>query len=73
MTARNLGVVFGREFFWLPEERGEPYTHPLVATLMRSRLSGAEFSDMAEKSLTVEWFIENAPTAFNPTSDSSNQ
>ncbi|KAF9792592.1 hypothetical protein BJ322DRAFT_995743 [Thelephora terrestris] len=42
-------------------------------TLMRSRLSGAEFSDMAEKSLTVEWFIENAPTAFNPALDSSNQ
>ncbi|KAJ7262261.1 hypothetical protein B0H12DRAFT_1069284 [Mycena haematopus] len=36
MTARNLGVVFGR----------------------------AEFSDMAGKALSVEWFIENAPQIF---------
>lgn len=41
-------------------------------TLMRSQDSGAEFSDMAGKSLTVEWLIENAPTIFNPTSDPLN-
>ena len=37
---------------------------PLVATLMRSQDSGAEFSDMAGKSLTVEWLVENAPAIF---------
>lgn len=72
MTARNLGVVFGREFLWLREWRGGLYIEPLVATLMRSQDSSAEFSDMAGKSLTVEWLIENAPTIFNPPSDSSN-
>ncbi|KAJ7733752.1 RhoGAP-domain-containing protein [Mycena maculata] len=33
-------------------------------TLMRSRDPGAEFSDMAGKALSVEWFIENAPHIF---------
>lgn len=33
-------------------------------TLMRSRDPGAEFSDMAGKALSVEWFIENAPRIF---------
>ncbi|KAJ7680241.1 hypothetical protein DFH06DRAFT_408284 [Mycena polygramma] len=33
-------------------------------TLMRSRDPGAEFSDMAGKALSVEWFIENAPQIF---------
>jgi len=42
-------------------------------TLIRSQDSAAEFSDMAGKSLTVEWLIENAPTIFNPASNSSNQ
>ncbi|KAF5370661.1 hypothetical protein D9758_001839 [Tetrapyrgos nigripes] len=35
-------------------------------TLMRSPIPGAEFSDMAGKALTVEWLVENAPQAFNP-------
>ncbi|KAJ7647409.1 RhoGAP-domain-containing protein [Roridomyces roridus] len=35
-------------------------------TLMRSRDPGAEFSDMAGKALSVEWFIENAPHIFPP-------
>lgn len=72
MTPRNLGVVFGREFLWLPKWSGELYIELLVATLMRSQDSGAEFSDMAGKSLTVEWLIENAPTIFTPPSDSLN-
>ncbi|KAF9650640.1 RhoGAP-domain-containing protein [Thelephora ganbajun] len=42
-------------------------------TLMRSQDSGAEFSDMAGKSLTVEWLVENAPAIFDPASHSSNQ
>ncbi|KAJ6586840.1 hypothetical protein DFH09DRAFT_1307948 [Mycena vulgaris] len=33
-------------------------------TLMRSRDPAAEFSDMAGKALSVEWFIENAPRIF---------
>ncbi|KAF7315358.1 Signal transducer [Mycena indigotica] len=35
-------------------------------TLMRSPDPGAEFSDMAGKALSVEWFIENAPQIFPP-------
>ncbi|THU95345.1 RhoGAP-domain-containing protein [Dendrothele bispora CBS 962.96] len=35
-------------------------------TLMRSSNPGAEFSDMAGKALSVEWLVENAPQAFNP-------
>lgn len=72
MTPRNLGVVFGREFLMLPRGCGGSYAEPVVATLMRSQDSGAEFSDMAGKSLTVEWLIENAPTIFSPPSDSLN-
>jgi len=72
MTARNLGVVFGREF-WSPKRCIVAYTDPLVATLMRSQDSGAEFSDMAGKSLTVEWLVENAPMIFAPASDPSSQ
>ena len=72
MTARNLGVVFGREFLCISRESAEWDTEPSVATLMRSQDSGAEFSDMAGKSLTVEWLIENAPPIFNPTSDPLN-
>ncbi|KAJ7072415.1 signal transducer [Mycena amicta] len=34
-------------------------------TLMRSPDPGAEFSDMAGKALSVEWFIENAPQIFS--------
>jgi hypothetical protein len=72
MTARNLGVVFGRESLWLPHRCRESDIEPLVATLMRSQDAGAEFSDMAGKSLTVEWLVENAPTVFdfNSPSDS---
>jgi len=33
-------------------------------TLMRSPDPSAEFSDMAGKALSVEWFIENAPHIF---------
>ncbi|SRR6266702_2430358 len=65
MTARNLGVVFGRTCL--------PYESPLIrsqpataATLMRSRNPSAEFSDMAGKALTIEWLVENAPTIFPP-------
>lgn len=63
MTGRNLGVVFGRTFVVL-------YSVVLVlipsyiATLMRSRDPGAEFSDMAGKALFIEWLVENAPTVF---------
>jgi len=35
-------------------------------TLMRSQDPSAEFSDMAGKALSVEWFIENAPQIFPP-------
>ncbi|KAJ7703285.1 hypothetical protein B0H17DRAFT_1194482 [Mycena rosella] len=34
-------------------------------TLMRSRDPGAEFSDMAGKALSIEWFIENATRIFS--------
>ena len=72
MTARNLGVVFGRKFR-LPKRYDGAHTDFLVATLMRSQDSGAEFSDMAGKSLTVEWLVENAPMIFTPASDPSSQ
>jgi len=39
-------------------------------TLMRSRVPGAEFADMAGKALTIEWLVENAPTIFPPSSTS---
>lgn len=63
MTARNLGVVFGRKsfFFSLSFE----VLIFILATLMRSRDPGAEFSDMAGKALFIEWLIENAPQVFN--------
>jgi Rho-type GTPase-activating protein 1/2 len=32
---------------------------------MKSRDPGAEFSDMAGKSLFIQWLIENAPEIFN--------
>ncbi|KAI0085050.1 hypothetical protein BDY19DRAFT_997119 [Irpex rosettiformis] len=37
-------------------------------TLMRSRDPAAEFSDMAGKTLTVKWLVENAPSVFQPSS-----
>ncbi|PPQ70696.1 hypothetical protein CVT24_000178 [Panaeolus cyanescens] len=50
MTARNLGVVFGRTVAF--------------STLMKSADPGAEFNDMAGKALFVEWLVENAPIVF---------
>ncbi|KII92259.1 hypothetical protein PLICRDRAFT_37049 [Plicaturopsis crispa FD-325 SS-3] len=38
-------------------------------TLMRSRDPSAEFSDMAGKALSVEWFVENAETIFGASQD----
>ena len=67
MTARNLGVVFGRMYH--PCCQALPLcTHAptAAATLMRSRNPAAEFSDMAGKALTIEWLVENAPTIFPP-------
>ena len=66
MHARNLGVVFGREYLNLPREVSYS-NHPTTrqsATLMRSRDPNAEFSDMAGKALCVEWLVENAPSIF---------
>ncbi|KAI0771795.1 hypothetical protein BC629DRAFT_1583291 [Irpex lacteus] len=37
-------------------------------TLMRSRDPAAEFSDMAGKTLTIKWLVENAPSIFQPSS-----
>lgn len=56
----------------MPKQYDGLYTEMLVATLMRSQDSGAEFSDMAGKSLTVEWLVENAPSIFNYSSNLSN-
>lgn len=71
MTARNLGVVFGREcHFVMKKIEGlmtgfvSPSSFPWIATLMWSRDPGSEFSDMAGKALMVEWLIENAPHVF---------
>ena len=69
MTARNLGVVFGRTCCPF-QSLGVAYSSPTAATLMRSRNPGAEFSDMAGKALTIEWLVENAPTIFPPMSTS---
>jgi hypothetical protein len=70
MTARNLGVVFGRMYCCLVLLL---FTHvtTTAATLMRSRNPAAEFSDMAGKALTIEWLVENAPTIFPPLPTSS--
>ena len=67
MTARNLGVVFGRrcQFY---ESCYSAHKLATAATLMRSRNPNAEFSDMAGKALTIEWLVENAPTIFPPLS-----
>lgn len=35
-----------------------------VATLMRSSDPSQEFTDMAGKTLAIEWLIENAPAVF---------
>lgn len=67
MTARNLGVVFGRTYrsYEASYSAHKPAT---AATLMRSRNPNAEFSDMAGKALTIGWLVENAPTIFPPLS-----
>ncbi|KAJ6609832.1 hypothetical protein B0H10DRAFT_2062666 [Mycena sp. CBHHK59/15] len=62
MTARNLGVVFGRTLLHFLRQKS--MLTRIQATLMRSRDPGAEFSDMAGKALSVEWFIENALRIF---------
>lgn len=67
MTARNLGVVFGRTYLSY-ESSYSAHKHVTAATLMRSRNPNAEFSDMAGKALTIEWLVENAPTIFPPLS-----
>jgi Rho-type GTPase-activating protein 1/2 len=68
MTARNLGVIFGRMYhFVAPSLCVLLYgSRDTAATLMRSRNPAAEFSDMAGKALTIEWLVENAPTIFPP-------
>lgn len=40
------------------------YSVDSVATLIRSPDPGAEFSDMAQRALLVEWLIEHAPQLF---------
>lgn len=63
MTARNLGVVFGRELALCF------ISHLLtlfrsLATLMRPADQSKEFGDMAGKALSIEWFVDNAPEIF---------
>lgn len=40
------------------------YSVDSAATLIRSPDPGAEFSDMAQRALLVEWLIEHAPQLF---------
>ena len=63
MTARNLGVVFGRMYTF--SSVFSPLIDRPTATLMRSMDSTKEFADMAGKALAIEWLIENAPTVFS--------
>jgi len=64
MTARNLGVVFGRKSQpWFPDGLFVADAS-IIATLMRSRDPNAEFSDMAGKAISVEWLVDNAPAVF---------
>ena len=63
MNARNLGVVFGRE--WTLEVRCIQPDYRCVATLMRPSDMSKEFADMAGKALTVEWLVENALEVFD--------
>lgn len=61
MNARNLGVVFGRKYFFLPslysfwsrEMWRLTLSHP-VATLMRSSDPNQDFSHMGGKAMTIE-------------------
>lgn len=64
MNGRNLGVVFGRKYL-IASLTSCFDASCFIATLMRSRDPGAEFSDMAGKALFVEWLVENAPLVFN--------
>ena len=66
MTSRNLGVVFGRKL--LAPFLDSQFTADIstIATLMRSRDPGAEFSEMAGKAVSVEWLVDNAPAVFAP-------
>lgn len=69
MNARNLGVVFGREFSQADgQHQSNAHTFSCVtATLMRSSDPAREFADMAGKALSIEWMVENAPTVFQRT------
>jgi len=40
------------------------YSVDFAATLIRSPDPGAEFSDMAQRALLVEWLVEHAPQLF---------
>lgn len=40
------------------------YSVDIAATLIMSPDPGAEFSDMAQRALLVEWLIEHAPQLF---------
>jgi hypothetical protein len=68
MTARNLGVVFGRKYriVCLVLSQNIEIIR-CAATLMRSPDPAAEFSDMAGKALSIEWLVEHASTIFSPT------
>lgn len=69
MNARNLGVVFGRQC--CPLTVHLTYTDVLAlappATLIKSPDPGAEFSDMAQRALFVEWLVEHTPQLFKGT------
>lgn len=64
MTARNLGVVFGRKFSGFPCFSRPSDVVSILATLMRSSDLNREYADMAGKALAIEWLIENAPSVF---------
>jgi Rho-type GTPase-activating protein 1/2 len=64
MSARNLGVVFGRESPTSSLVSSFTANVSIIATLMRSRDPAVEFSDMAGKAISVEWLVDNAPAVF---------
>ena len=64
MTARNLGVVFGRELPLATLNSLFTADGFIIATLMRSPDPSAEFNDMAGKAISVEWLVDNAPAVF---------
>ena len=69
MNARNLGVVFGREFPFCSAIFEFLRWFIVAATLMKSPDPAAEFSDMAGKALTIEWLVENASIIFGAIPD----